>query len=272
MLELLQAILLALIQGLTEFLPISSSGHLALGQYFLGTQDSLGLAFDVAVHLGTLVAVVAYFRRDLARMARALLRSIRRRSLADADGRLAWLVVAATVPAVLAGYLLGDFFETTARSAWVVAAGFFLNGAFLMTCEAITRRNRRAAKLSFPEAVGVGLAQAVALLPGVSRSGATMAAGIGFNLRREEAARFSFLMSIPVILGAGVLQSGDAAGRGMDLFGALLYAVGFAVSAVVAYLTIKLFLSFVTNHSLRVFALYSFGVAAVVAVLLLLGL
>lgn len=271
MLELLEAMLLGVVQGLTEFLPISSSGHLALGQYFLGLdQERFGLAFDVAVHLGTLLAVVAFFRRELVRMAYALVRSVRLRSLADPNGRMAWLVISATVPAALAGYFFEGFFETTARSPWVVASGFVLNGGFLMACEALTRRNRQASKLSFPEALGVGLAQAIGLLPGVSRSGATMAMGIGLNLRREEAARFSFLMSIPIIAGAGVFQFEEAASEGTNLFGALLFGVGLVTSAVTAYVTVKLFLSFVANHSLRIFAYYSFGLAAVVVAALVL--
>jgi undecaprenyl-diphosphatase len=190
--------------------------------------------------------------------------------MADPDGRMAWLVIVATVPAALFGYFFEGFFETTARSPWVVALCFILNGGFLLACEAITRRNRQAYKLSFPEALGVGAAQAIGLLPGVSRSGATMAMGIGLNLRREEAARFSFLMSIPTIIGAGLIQLEEAASEVINLSGALLFGVGLVTSAVVAYITIKLFLSFVVDHNLRIFAYYSFGLAAVAIVALLL--
>lgn len=272
MLELLQAILLGIVQGVTEFLPISSSGHLVFGQEILGVeQGRFGLAFDVALHLGTLLAVVSFYRREVARMARAFVRSLLRRSLSEPDGRMAWLVVVATVPSAVIGYYFEGFFEGAARSPWVVILGFVINGAILLGSEALARRSRSASKLSFPEALAVGLAQTVALLPGVSRSGTTMAAGIGLNLRREEAARFSFLMSIPVIAGASLLQIGDAFSTGMGLSGALLFVVGFVVSAAVAYVTIKLFLSFVADHSFRGFAYYSFGVAAVAALLLLLS-
>lgn len=272
MLEFVEAIFLGIVQGLTEFLPVSSSGHLLLAQYFLGLdQTRFGLSFDVAMHLGTLVAVVVFFRRDLARMAFAFLRSLRTRSLpSDPDGRLAYLVLASTVPAALIGYFLEDFFETAVRSPWVVILTLVLVGVLFIVGEAVGHRARTAPKLTFREAIGIGLAQAAALVPGISRSGATITLGLFLGLKREEAARFSFLMSVPIIAGAGVLQMTEVVSEGMGANDALLFVVGFVTSAAVGYLAIRFFLRFVVNHSLRAFAYYRFGLAAVVAALLIL--
>jgi undecaprenyl-diphosphatase len=259
---------LGIVQGLTEFLPVSSSGHLLLGQYFLGLdQERFGLSFDVALHMGTLVAVVSYFWRDLLRMAFAFFRSFSHRDLAnDADQRMAYLIIAATVPAAVIGFFLEGFFEGPAvRSPWVVVFNFVLIGVLFIVGEVVGKRTRRASKLRFGEAVGIGFAQAAALVPGVSRSGATITLGLFLGLRREEAARFSFLMSVPIIAGAGSLKVGEV------ILQAVLFVVGFVTSAVVGYVTIRFLLNYLTNHSLRAFAFYRFGVAAVVAVLLLLG-
>ena len=273
MLELLQAIVLGIVQGLTEFLPVSSSGHLLLGQYFLGLdQNRFGLSFDVALHMGTLVAVVSFFWRDLLRMAFAFFRSFGHRDLAnDPDQRMAYLIIASTVPAALIGFLFEGFFEETVRSPWVVVFNFVLIGVLYIVGEVVGTRTRRASKLRFGEAVGIGFAQAAALVPGVSRSGATITLGLFLGLRREEAARFSFLMSVPIIAGAGSLKLGEVISGGMNAAQALLFVVGFVTSAAVGYVTIRFLLNYLTNHSLRAFAFYRFGVAAVVAVLLLLG-
>lgn len=273
MLEFLQAILLGIIQGLTEFLPVSSSGHLLLGQYFLGLdQERFGLSFDVALHLGTLVAVIYYFRRDLLRMALAFGRSLGRpgERFADPDGKLAYLVIASTVPAALIGYFLESFFETAVRSPWVVVFNLVLVGVLFIVGEAVGSHRREATKLTFREAVGIGLAQAAALVPGVSRSGATITLGLFLGLRREEAARFSFLMSVPIIAGAGTLQLVEVVSEGMDVAEMVNFVAGFVTSAAVGYLAIRFFLSFVVDHSLRAFAYYRFALAALVVALLLL--
>lgn len=271
MLELIEAIILGIVQGLTEFLPVSSSGHLLLGQYFLGLdQARFGLSFDVALHLGTLLAVVSFFWRDLVRMALAFLRSLRQRDFSDPDQRLAYLILASTIPAALIGYLLEDFFETAVRSPWVVVFNLVLVGVLFIVGEAVGSKVREASKLTLPEAVGVGLAQAAALVPGVSRSGATITLGLFLGLRREEAARFSFLMSVPIIAGAGILQLREVVSQGMSAYDTLLFGAGFVSSAVVGYLAIRFFLRFVVDHSLRAFAYYRFGLAALVTALLIL--
>jgi undecaprenyl-diphosphatase len=273
LLELLEAVLLGVVQGLTEFLPVSSSGHLLLGQYFMGlSQNRFGLPFDVALHLGTLVAVVTFFWGDLLRMAGAFVRSLSPggRDLADPDQRLAYLILASTIPAALIGFFLESFFENTVRSPWVVVFNLVLVGALFIVCEAVGSKTRRADKLHFVEAVGIGLAQAAALVPGVSRSGATMTLGLFLGLQRQEAARFSFLMSVPIIAGAGSLQLIEVVSQGMAPSQAALFAAGFVSSAVVGYLAIRFFLRYVVHHSLRAFTYYRFGLAAVVVVALLL--
>jgi undecaprenyl-diphosphatase len=274
LLELFQAILLGVVQGLTEFLPVSSSGHLLLGQYFLGLdQARFGLSFDVALHMGTLLAVVSYFWRDLLRMAVAFFRSFVERDLTnDADQKMAYLIIASTVPATLIGFLFEGFFESTVRSPWVVVFNFVLIGALFIVGEVVGTRTRRASKLGFGEAVGIGFAQAAALVPGVSRSGATITLGLFLGLRREEAARFSFLMSVPIIAGAGGLEVGEVISNGMSAWQTLLFVVGFVTSAAVGYVTIRFLLNYLTRHSLRAFAFYRFAVAGVVTVLLLMGL
>ncbi|CAN5880179.1 undecaprenyl-diphosphatase UppP [soil metagenome] len=271
MLELIEAIFLGIVQGLTEFLPVSSSGHLVLGQYFLGLDpEQFGLSFDVALHMGTLLAVVSFFWRDLVRMAYAFVHSLTgHRDLSNPDQRLAYLILAATVPAALIGFLFEGFIEIHTRLPWVVVFNLVLVGVLFIVAEVMGRQNRRAFKLGFREAVGIGLAQAVALVPGVSRSGATITLGLFLGLRREEAARFSFLMSVPIIGGAGLLQLSAVLAEGMTAFQTLLFAVGFVTSAVVGYLTIRFFISYIADHSLRAFSYYRFGLAAVVAVLLI---
>jgi undecaprenyl-diphosphatase len=274
LLEFLVAVLLGVVQGLTEFLPVSSSGHLLLGQYFLGlSQDRFGLPFDVALHLGTLVAVIAFFWRDLLGMAGAFVRSLLpgRRNLADPQQRLAYLILASTIPAALIGFFLESFFENTVRSPWVVAFNLVVVGVLFILAEGVGSKTRSADKLRFVEAVGIGLAQAAALVPGVSRSGATITLGLFLGLRREEAARFSFLMSVPIIAGAGFLQLTDAVSQGMSRSEALIFGAGFVSSAVVGYLAIRFFLRYVIHHSLRAFAYYRFALAAVVVVALLLA-
>lgn len=259
-------------QGLTEFLPVSSSGHLLLGQYFLGlSQDRFGLAFDVALHMGTLTAVVAFFWGDLWRVAYAFVRSFtRRRNLTtDTDQRLAYLLIASVFPAALIGFFFEDIIATVLRNPWIVVVNLALVGALFIVAERVGKRTDRMTKLTFAQAVGIGVAQAAALVPGVSRSGATIMLGLFLGLRREEAARFSFLMSVPIIAGAGVLQLSEVFTTGMDAAQARVFVIGFISSGIVGYLAIRFFIGFVADHSLRAFAYYRFALAAVVAVLLL---
>jgi undecaprenyl-diphosphatase len=268
-LELIEVVFLGIVQGLTEFLPISSSGHLLLVQYFLGMdQERFGLSFDAAIHTGTVLAVVWFFQRDLLAMARAFLGSLPRPDFSDIQQRMAYLILVATVPAALIGFLFEDFFATAVRSPWIVVFNLVFVGLLFLVAEAAGSKTRSASKLGPLGAFGVGLAQASALVPGISRSGATITCGLFLGLRREEAARFSFLMSVPVTA-AAVLSLVEAAGEGMDAHEAAMFLVGSASSAVVGYLAIRFLLRFLARHTLRVFAYYRFALAAVVALVLL---
>jgi undecaprenyl-diphosphatase len=269
-LELIQAVLLGVVQGLTEFLPVSSSGHLLLGQYFLGMdQERFGLSFDAAIHTGTVLAVVWFFRRDLLAMARAFLRSVPRPDFSDTEVRMAYLVLVATVPAALVGFRFEGFFAMEVRSPWVVVFNLVFVGLLFIVAEAVGAKTRSASKLGFLGAFGIGLAQALALVPGVSRSGATITLGLFLGLRREEAAKFSFLMSVPVTAAAASLSLAQAAGEGMSRHEAIMFLAGSASSAAVGYMAIRFLLRFLAHHSLRVFAYYRFALAAVVALVLL---
>nr|MDQ3315719.1 undecaprenyl-diphosphatase UppP [Actinomycetota bacterium] len=258
MLELLEAIFLGVVQGLTEFLPVSSSGHLLLGQYFLGMdQARFGLTFDAAIHTGTVLAVISYFWRDLLRMAGAFLRSLRGPNFEERDQRMAYLILVATVPAGVIGLLFKSFFEGPAvRSPWLVAFNLVLVGVLFIVGKVVGRQNRTSDKLGFKEALAIGLAQTVALFPGVSRSGGTITLGLFLGLRRDEAARFSFLMSVPITTAAALLSLAEAFGSGIDAGDALLFVAGSVTSGVVGYLAIRFLLNYLAGHSLRVFAYY----------------
>ena len=202
-------------------------------------------------------------------MARALFRSLPRPDFSDAEVRMAYLILIATVPAALIGFFFRDFFATQVRSPWVVVFNLVFVGLLFLVAETVGTKTEGAPKLGFLGAFGVGLAQAADLAPGVSRSGATITCGLFLGLRREEAARFSFLMSVPVTAAAAGLSLAEAAGEGMDAHEAAMFLVGSVSSAVVGYLTIRFLLRFLANHTLKVFAYYRFVLAAVVAVVLL---
>jgi undecaprenyl-diphosphatase len=202
-------------------------------------------------------------------MARALLGSLPRPDFSDAEVRTAYLILVATVPAALVGFFFEDFVATAVRSRWVVVFNLVFVGALFLVAEAVGRKTQSASKLGPLGAFGVGLAQAAALVPGVSRSGATITCGLFLGLRREEAARFSFLMSVPVTVAAAGLSLAEVAGEGMDAHEAAMFFAGSVTSAVVGYLAIRFLLRFLANHTLRVFAYYRFALAAVVAVVLI---
>jgi undecaprenyl-diphosphatase len=202
-------------------------------------------------------------------MARAFLGSLPHPDFADAQVRTAYLILLATVPGALIGFYFEDFFATEVRSPWVVVINLVFVGVLFLVAEAVGPKTQSAIKLGPLGALGIGLAQAAALVPGVSRSGATITCGLFLGLRREEAARFSFLMSVPVTAAAASLSLAEAAGEGMDSQEAAMFLVGSVSSGVVGYLAIRFLLGFLANHSLRVFAYYRFALAAVVAMVLL---
>ncbi|KUJ72823.1 undecaprenyl-diphosphate phosphatase [Thiomicrospira sp. WB1] len=259
-LDWLQITFLAFIQGLTEFLPISSSGHLILLPQLLGWPDQ-GLAFDVAVHLGTLLAVLTYFRRDVALMTRDWTCSLITRQ-ATTNSRLAWAVIWATLPAVALGLLINQGWEAALRNPILIATTTIGFGALLWWADVRGRQNRDEHTLSYRDIAILGFAQALALIPGTSRSGITMTAGLLIGLTREAAARFSFLLSIPIIAGAGLLKLLDLlAYEGAIQWNALLG--GLVISAVTAWVVIALFLKWIQRLGMAPFAWYRFALGAV---------
>ncbi|MEB3195767.1 MAG: undecaprenyl-diphosphate phosphatase [Candidatus Sericytochromatia bacterium] len=269
-----QAITLGIVQGLTEFLPISSTAHLTLVPWALGWQDP-GLTFDVALHVGTLVAVTVYFFSDLRQLAVAWLRSIwgffqprPPRSLGaaaleppaesprDPYGLLAWLVIAGSVPAVLAGLTLEKWIATTLRSPLVIAGALIGVAVLIAMGDRLTRASRAWTSITLKDALLIGLAQACALVPGVSRSGATMTMGLFLGLTRKDAARFSFLLGFPVILGSTVFKLRhifeDAALQAL----APWMALGAATAAISGYACIHFLLRFLATQTMTVFVVY----------------
>ena len=267
---LIQALVMGIVQGLTEFLPVSSSGHLIIVPYLLGWDDPFidSLVFSVMLHMGTLLALLTYFRADWLRIIPAWFASIRDRSIAgDPDRRLAWLLVASTIPAVIAGLLLNDLAETKFRSASLVAVTLVIGAAILWLAERLATRSKGIADLGVVGAVGIGVAQAIALVPGISRSGISISAGLYFGLTRESAARFSFLMATPITAGAGLFElrkivSGES---GVDVsIGPLV--IGMIAALVAGLVAIAGLLRFLRSNSTNVFVVYRVILAAVVLV------
>ncbi|WP_166269045.1 undecaprenyl-diphosphate phosphatase [Marinobacter caseinilyticus] len=251
--ELWHIVVLAIIQGLTEFLPISSSAHLILPSQLLGWPDQ-GLAFDVAVHVGTLTAVVWYFRRVVSRLALAWVSDTVRARIGS-DSGLAWAIIAATVPAGLAGVLLNDFIETELRSSLVIALSTIGFGLMLWWADAAGRQARGIEGLRFKDALIIGLAQALALIPGTSRSGITMTAALFLGFNRDSAARFSFLLSIPLIAAAGLLKTLELVELG-EAADWRSIALGASLSFVSAVVCIHLFLTFLERLGLMPYVIY----------------
>lgn len=270
---LVAAIVMGIVQGLTEFLPVSSSGHLIIVPYLLGPvlpgmRDAFitSLEFSVILHIGTLLALLIYFRADWLRLVPALFAALRDRSLAgDPDRRLAVLLAVATVPALILGFLLNNV-EELIRNVGLVALTLVIGGAILWLAERAGSRTRMALDLSFRQALGIGAAQALALVPGISRSGISISAGLFAGLRREEAARFSFLMATPITAAAAAYEvlkvvRGESAG-----FQAGPMAAGLVASFAFGLLAIAVLLRFLRTRSTDIFVLYRVILAAVVLV------
>jgi len=249
--DILQVVFLALIQGITEFLPISSSAHLILPSQLLGFKDQ-GLAFDVAVHLGSLLAVLAYFRQDILRLACAWLAQISQ-GQKSADSYLAWQIIFATLPAVFAGLMI-DLFDIQMRSILIIASTTIIFGVVLGLADKLSNQNQRQTS-TMRDAIIIGLAQCLALIPGTSRSGITMTAGLFLGLEKETAARFSFLLSIPLILAASSLKTLELIESQVPVDW-LMLALGIGLSCLTAYACIALFLSWINRIGFMPFVIY----------------
>jgi undecaprenyl-diphosphatase len=258
-LDILHLIILGLVQGLTEFLPISSSAHLILVPLVLGEHDQ-GLAFDVAAHVGSLIAVLFYFRHDLGRMTGAWLRS--RGSMTDPDGRVVWFLLLGTLPVAVVGLVLHDLVDVWLRSPLVIAAATIVFGLVLLWADRSGKRLRGQDSIGWRDAVCIGLAQVLALIPGTSRAGITITAGLVLGLRREAAARFSFLLAIPVIILAGGYETWQLARAPLAVNWVQVLLVT-AVSALAAGLTIHYFLRFLQFTGMLPYVIYRLLLGAV---------
>jgi undecaprenyl-diphosphatase len=266
--DLISAALLGIVQGLTEFLPVSSSGHLILARAFFGWDPGrYGIAFDAACHVGTLLAVVVFFRADVTRLIVAAPGALSGRD--GEDERLGRLIIVGTIPIVIVGGLFGDVIEARIRTPLIVAVNLVIGAIGLLWVERIGRQERDARTLSYGEALAIGVAQAAALAPGLSRSGATLTVSMFRGLKRDSAARFVFLMSLPAVFAVAVKEIIDLSEVGLAGVPVTLMAVGLIVSAIVGYLTVKYFLRYLGSHSLAVFAYYRFALAAVTVAWLL---
>ena len=273
---ILQAIILGIVQGLTEFLPISSSGHLLLvpwlfNWHFLLENPELNKTFDVALHLGTFVAVVIYFWREIVRLVGAWVRSIARRSLAEPEAKLAWLLIVSTIPAAIVGVLFEDFITNTLGKPWMIGVAMIVFAGFMYLIDHVAKLDRDMEALSWFDAVLIGVAQSLALLPGVSRSGITMMTGLLLRLDRESAARYSFLMSIPVIGGAAVFKGLEVAQDGLPAGTATPFAVGMVSAALSGIVAIWFVLAYLKRHDFNLFVVYRIVIGVGVIVLVVSG-
>lgn len=256
---LIQAVVLGIVQGLTEFIPVSSSAHLVLIPYLLGWKfsEEQVLPFGTLVQLGTLAAVIIYFWADLWGILKAFVAGLAKgKPFTDLQARLGWLLILATIPAGVMGLLLKRIVAQAFNSVTATAVFLLLTAAILVAAEWIGQRSRSFEKIGWLDALWMGIAQALAIFPGLSRSGATMASGLARHLDRPAAARFSFLMSVPVMLAAGAMELKDVLTTpGLaELLPAI--GVGFIAATAVGYLSIRWLLRFVSTHSFRPFAVY----------------
>ncbi len=256
--EVLQSIILGIIQGITEFLPISSSGHLILIPNIFGWQDQ-GLAFDVALHWGTLIAVVVYFRKDWMKILKEsyLLNKILNikypiSNIQYLKSDLLFIIIIATIPGIIAGLLLNTYAETIFRNPLIISVTLFLGAVLLFYSDKIGEKKSDLTNLTLQMGIIIGLFQALAIIPGVSRSGITITAALLLGLRRTDAARFSFLLSTPIILGAGIKEFPSLLESGLNI----TILIGVLVSALSGYLAIKYMLKYLENRSYNIFVGY----------------
>lgn len=261
---------MGVVQGLTEFLPVSSSGHLIVVPFLAGWDDAFinSLAFSVMLHLGTLVALLVYFRADWVRLVPAGLAAARDRSFRDdEDRRLAGLLVASTIPAATAGLLFNDLIEDSFRHVGLVAVTLVVGGLILLLSDRFGAKSRSIEDVTFPIAIGIGIAQAIALVPGFSRSGISISAGRLVGMDRESAARFAFLMAMPITAGAGLFEAGRLlTGGGGVVVSVVPLVVGMVAALASGLVAIHFMLGFLRRRSLDVFVWYRFALAAVVLI------
>lgn len=266
---LVEAIVLGIIQSLTEFLPVSSSGHLILFQNILGWKAG-GQTFDVALHVGTFLALVIYFRKELIDIAWGMLVKSKKAERSF-ERKLGLLLVVGTIPGVVSGYFLEDITATVFRSNFLVAVMLMLGGLVLWAADKladISQKKKKLGDLRIADSLTIGFSQALALVPGVSRSGITISTGLFLGLDRENAARFSFLLSIPIVFGAAVKKFLTDGASVIATDQITFFVVGILTSAITGYIVIKYFLNWLVRHGLMPFVYYRFVLAAVILIFL----
>lgn len=263
----LYSIIAGLIQAVTEFLPVSSSGHLIILHDFLDFHIGDTLAFDVALHLGTALALIIYFHKDIWKYILAVLEIfIPKRPVNQRDLKDVMLIIYASIPAVILGFLLDRFAPTMFRQTEVVVITLVVVAILFFVVEKTAKHTRDYTGMSIGKAIYIGCAQALALIPGVSRSGITIIAGMSTDLKRSEAAKFSFLLSIPAVLGAGLLEMFDMAWTKLPNHEIMGITVGFVVSSVIGFIVIKFFLKYIEHHKLNIFGWYRICLALVLII------
>jgi undecaprenyl-diphosphatase len=272
----LQAIILGIVQGLTEFLPISSSGHLILvpwlfNWHVLLEDPELNKTFDVALHLGTFFSLLVYFWRDIGRLLRAWAGTLARRRVDSTEGKLAWLIILSTIPAAVVGVALEDVIVNTLGKPWMIAVLMIVFAGVMYAIDRLARHEREMAQMGWVDALLIGLAQALSLAPGVSRSGVTMVTGLALRLKREAAARYSFLMSIPVVGGAALYKGLQVAGEGLPEGSAVPFAAGIASAALSGFAAIWFLLAYLRRHDFTPFVVYRLAVAVGALILMAIG-
>ncbi|HNY10082.1 MAG TPA: undecaprenyl-diphosphate phosphatase [Candidatus Wallbacteria bacterium] len=269
--EFYHAIVLGAIQGLGEFLPISSSAHLILVPEIMGWPDC-GQTFDVSLHMGTLAAVVVYFRNDITRLLKAFFNTLKTRSIKTFDEKLCYYIILATIPGAIAGKLFEEVIETQVRnSPNLIAMFLIIMGALLMAADGYGKKSIKLEGVTLKSSFLIGLSQALALLPGFSRSGITMTSALAMGLNNEAAARFSFLLAIPITLGAGILKGVKIMKTGFGDIAPLHFAGGVVTSALVGYTAISFLLKYIQTRSFKPFAVYRFLFGAFVIIYFMLG-
>lgn len=272
MTEILKAILLGVVQGLTEFLPVSSTAHLRIIPTFFGWGD-IGASYTAVIQVGTMIAIILYFRNDLMNMTRAMMLSIKTKDFKSKDTRLLIMIIIGTIPIVIAGFLLKDLIRHQFRNMYIVAASLIFFSIILMIADRFTKKKVDLSSITYKDGIIVGIFQAMALIPGASRSGSTISGAFFRNMTREDAARFSFLLSIPAVLLSGVyelfsqratLLSGESA--------VLSLVIATVVSGVVGYWSIWFLLSYIKKHSMMLFVVYRVIFGILIIVLLSMGI
>lgn len=270
----LQAILLGVVEGLTEFLPVSSTGHLTIVEELLGlpVNDAGVTAFTAIIQVGAIIAVIIYFRRDIVQIIGAWIRGlVHADARSDPNWRMAWYVIVGSIPIGVVGLLARHLVTGALRSLWVVVAGLVVWSVVMVLAERLGRKERSEGELSVVDAIVIGVVQCFALVPGVSRSGATISAGLFRGLDRVSATRFAFLLSIPALVAAGAFEAATSAGDVASSVGWVNTLIATVVSFLVGYASIAWLLRLVAHHSITVFVWYRVALAAVLSILLVTG-